>query len=172
MNAQFRRALKECERWDAKVFVLNNQKDIDCYDEYLTAPQHRAGVHGEKEIIIWADETNAKHSANGLLHELMHLVVWRELGDEPCVVSEEADMLILEYEANRRLKLDWAGWMFDYGVGIGLRWSDLATRERHVMLAKSRELAEWNGLLLNGKPTYRRKFKIENSQRIEIGTSQ
>jgi hypothetical protein len=167
MNTQFRRALKECERWGVRVkFIERHSKaDSAAIRQHMNAPQHYAGIN-PNGVILWGDSQDV-NDASGLLHELMHVVVWRELGDEPYGVIEEEDILALEHEAARRIRTNWFEWMANYEVvSFGTLWAHLNTHARHEVLVEAYATANNNDLMINGKPTYIRRFKINNNERI------
>jgi len=164
VHPSFLRALRECERWGVAVdldvpFSGILRRGYMPKETYHVAPQDMAGIRRDNGSILWADEAQSTLEASHLIHEMMHVVVWRETGYQPQSHAED-DMLALEREACRRLRLDWTSHMAGYGVAGQQEWLDMSMRERGTLLAASRVAMERLGLMRDGKPTYLRTGAI------------
>ncbi len=166
MGTAFDRAVKECERWGVTVLFrktaplgMRHRKSFGV-EFYSEAPQNHAWICLRSCAIWWGTDSMSPLDASGLLHELFHVVVWRECGEYMNIVDELDSMLALEHEANRRVRASWSSWMHDYGLGSELGWGDASTFERHKYLKRAYLSAEKQGLMRGGKPTYLQKYRL------------
>lgn len=166
----FNSALRECKRWGVDVLVTEDPA-YDHLDgtELFLGPQHHGGICRKTGRILWADPDMDSVQAANLLHELAHVIVWRELGFNPNVVEEPKHMIALEYEACRRTQARFSKAMEGYTIGRwdeALYWHDHSTVKRGEFLARAVGACNASYLMKNGKPTYRHQYDIINGERV------
>lgn len=160
----FQRALRECARWGVRVRLLSQDSGVTAAARHhRSAPLHRGCIDNNGQILWW-DLQEDGYKAAGLLHEMAHVVVWRELSEDPEDVFELDVMLAIEAEANRRIRSDWKTWMGYYQLDDGTEWGSASTHARHRWLVKSSNNAHAMGLMHRGKPTYKCTRRIKNGK--------
>lgn len=166
MISAFQRALKECDRWGVPVIRVDpKDPKASGYHSKYEAPTFNAWLDDEFCVLFWAEEGEAPLQAAALIHEMAHAVIWRETGLNPDQCEEDIHLLALEREACRRIRGDWKQWMHVFQVlgpelGSTQDWPASTTMERHRILAKSLKWLEGEGLMKDGKPTYRQKYSV------------
>jgi hypothetical protein len=178
-HSSFRRMLEECKRWKVEVELTSTPPHAEYRHQralvpsvFHPAPQSSAYICGKTSKIVWWDTRTALDAAQ-LAHELMHVVVWRELGDDPETCAEQ-NFLFLEYEACRRCKAHFTRGMDGYTVNyshhkygqISGSWHTLNSSQRGAVLKESREYLEEVGIITSrGKPTYVDSYLISGGDR-------
>lgn len=153
----FRLALRECERWGVDVLF---DHAIPPLADTHGAPTLAGGVwvcDTENNACIYLDGkpdgSESAEEAAALLHELTHAIVYIATGKTPAE-QDEMRLIALDKAGCRLTGADWREWMGNFQTGEG-DWPCLNTRRRGEMLAESELWLEAQGLMHNGKPTYR-----------------
>lgn len=149
--------LRECSRWGIGVKLLGRVDHVAKEKDHgirFGAPMHFGGITEDESIVFeprtWEREPGM--DACALIHEMVHVIMWRRTDITPAR-HEELEMLALEAECWRRLRLSNGAWMRDYGVDGG-EWPELSLVRRGRILATSRRYLTELGLMRDGKPTY------------------
>jgi len=112
------------------------------------SPTDNAGIT-ERGRVLWADQVHDLY-APALFHEVSHAIHYKATGTCPDDQLED-NLLALEYEVARRLRLNWSVWMEGYNG-----WDALGTINKSLIYAESRLwLQERHLFTADNKPTYR-----------------
>jgi hypothetical protein len=154
------RVLAEAMRWDVVVrFVPWFCRNSDRHGVVHTAPTHLWGIDADMSVVWSIAQKREDHrtAACGLLHEVLHAMLWRRIGVPPCDHDEVGPMRWLEHEAARRLRLPgYAEWMRPFAIGENRTWPCLSSGEKRAMLRRARDDASALGLVdADGRPIYR-----------------
>lgn len=149
VGREFVAALRECARWGVRVVQAPEPPG---HGRGWSDGPVMGGIHWPTRTIYLTGEPGHDWPC-ALIHELAHVLS----AEKPNSIDEPySEMLAIEAEAARRLRLEWASWMHYYTADDGTDWPRLSSRRRGEMLADSRAMARRRGILDDkGRPTYR-----------------
>lgn len=161
---QIAELIEYARRWGVTVHLRDHALHLKSCSHLHHGPQ--AGVIDWSDRSIWfgSDINFSPTDPCALLHEIAHC-----LDDVTPTYSDEVGSFMLAFEAYSCRWLRLTGrrqWMYDFGVGDDLLWSEISTARRSALIAASLKDAVERGLLTqDGKPTFRRDGRDDRSAR-------